>query len=222
MCGRFALATEKHLLELLYDLEKRADFNLLPRYNIAPGQNALILRQASGGQEKELALLKWGLVPFWAQDPARFKKLINARAETLASKPSFKEAYKKRRALVPVSGFYEWKEERGAKQPYYITRRNQELFSVAALWEKWQQEEERLETFTIITTAAKGPVSALHTRMPAIISKENYACWLSAGTEEKVLQSLLQPAPAEDLYYYAVSKKVNSPLNDESALLEPL
>ena len=223
MCGRFALATEKHLLEMLYDFEKRPDLNLLllPRYNIAPGQKAAVLRLNPHNSSRELVMLKWGLVPFWAKEPGAFKPLINARAETVAFKPAFREALKKRRALVPASGFYEWKEEQGAKQPYYITRRDKKLFSVAALWESRRQgEEESLQTFALITTAACSPISALHERMPVIISEENYTLWLDGRADSKVLQNLLEPAPAEDFYYYPVDKKVNSPLNEGSALIE--
>jgi putative SOS response-associated peptidase YedK len=222
MCGRFALATEKNILDMLYDLEIRTGFNLVPRYNIAPSQQVPVVRLSPADGRRELALLKWGLVPFWADDPAIGNKMINARAETAAEKPSFRDAFKKRRALVPASGFYEWKKEEGGKQPYYITSKDNSLFSLAGLWEVWHKGSEPLETFTILTTEPNPLVADLHNRMPVIIPQEAYKKWLNPATDLVALKGLLVPYPESKLQVYPVSRLVNSPANDSPNLTEPL
>lgn len=220
MCGRFALATEKHILEMLYQLEIRPDFDLLPRYNIAPSQKVVACRFAAEGTKRELVTLKWGLIPFWADDPAIGSRMINARSETISSKPSFRDAFKKRRALIPASGFYEWKKEQDGKQPYYICRQDAKPFSLAGLWERWEKGEESLESCTIITTAANTLIAPLHERMPVIISPEHYNHWLDPQSGPVALQELLQPSPPEELIYYPVSRLVNSPANEGPELIE--
>ena len=222
MCGRFALATEKDILDMLYDLESRTGFELPCRYNIAPTQQSVLLRLVPGEEQPQLASLQWGLVPFWADDPAIGNRMINARAETIAAKPSFREAFKKRRALVPASGFFEWKKENGGKQPYYITRKDKRPFSMAGLWESWNKGGDVLETFTIITTTANKLLAGLHDRMPVIIPEEAYQLWLDHSTDKEKISSLLQPSPVEELTLYPVSKAVNSPANDRPELIEPL
>ncbi len=220
MCGRFALATEKHILEMLYQLEIRPDFDLLPRYNIAPSQKVVACRLAPEAPKRELVALKWGLIPFWADDPAIGSRMINARSETVASKPSFRDAFKKRRALVPISGFYEWKKEEGGKQPYYICRRDAKPFSLAALWELWDKGSEPVESCTIITTTANTLIAPLHERMPVIIGSQDYQCWLDPHSEAEALQELLQPYPPKELVSYPVSRLVNSPANEGPELIE--
>ncbi len=222
MCGRFALATEKHILDMLYDLEIRTGFNLAPRYNIAPSQQVSVMRLSPVDGGRELALLKWGLVPFWAEDPAIGSKMINGRAETAAEKPSFRDAFKKRRALVPASGFYEWKKVEGNKQPYYITSKNNKPFSLAGLWETWNKGPEPLETFTILTTEPNTTVSELHDRMPVIIPQEAYNLWFDPSTDPATLKNMLSPYPEGELRFYTVSRLVNSPANDNPGLIEPL
>lgn len=222
MCGRFALATEKNILDMLYDLEIRTNFNLKPRYNIAPSQQVPVLRLSPNDGKRELIELKWGLVPFWADDPSIGSKMINARAETLAEKPSFRDAFRKRRLLVPVSGFYEWKKKEGAKQPYYITRKDNRLFSLAGLWELWDKGDTPLESFTILTTEPNSLISKLHNRMPVIIPKEAYQDWLNPASEAELLQKLLVPYPPEDLTFHPVSRLVNSPASDNPELIKPV
>ncbi len=219
MCGRFALATEKKILEMLYDLELRVEFK--PRYNIAPSQEILALRQSPGNGPRELVYLKWGFVPFWSDDPAIGNRMINARAETAPEKPSFRSAFKKRRLLIPVSGFYEWKQEKGGKQPYYICQKEGQPFSLAGLWERWDRGEQVLETCTILTTEPNELVEPLHSRMPVIISKNNYGGGLEQATEQSSLVELLKPYPPEDFIAYPVSRKVNSPGNDAPELIKP-
>ncbi len=221
MCGRFALATDKNVLEMLYDIEIRGE--LTPRYNIAPSQEVLALRLSRTGGEKEPVYLKWGLVPFWSDDPDTGNRMINARSETAPEKPSFRSAFKKRRLLIPATGFYEWKkEEGGAKQPYYICRKDGHPFSLAGLWERWDKGDHPLETFTILTTEASDPVASLHNRMPVIIPRQAYDSWLDPGTEQADLLELLKPCPAKELTAYPVSRQVNNPANDLEELLNPI
>jgi len=220
MCGRFALATEKKVLEMLYDLELRGE--LTPRYNIAPSQEILGLRLSSETGKKEPAYFKWGLVPFWADDPAIGNRLINARAETAPQKPSFRTAFKKRRLLIPATGFFEWKKQEGAKQPFYICRNDGQPFSLAGLWERWEKGEDILETCTILTTEPNDLVAELHNRMPVIIPRDDYGRWLDPAAEQADLVELLGPYPPEELTAYPVSTRVNSPGQDRPELLEPL
>jgi putative SOS response-associated peptidase YedK len=223
MCGRFALVTEKEILEMLFELDYSFDFDLKPRYNIAPTQQAPVVRLAAAGDKRELSLLKWGLVPFWSKDPTIGNRLINARSETAREKPAFRDAFKKRRLLIPASGFYEWKNEERGKQPYFITAKNRELLSLAGLWERWDQgPEQPLETFTILTTEPNPLVAELHNRMPVIIPPQSFAAWLDPLTGEDHLQQLLKPYPEEDLTYYPVSRLVNKTSNDRPELIEPL
>lgn len=222
MCGRFALATDKKILAMLYGLDLRADFELRPRYNIAPSQKVLTLRLSPENGEKELTELKWGFVPFWADDPAIGNRMINARAETAAEKPSFRNALKKRRLLVPASGFYEWKSEDGNKQPFFIYRRDEKPFSFAGLWERWDKGSDPLESFTILTTEPNSLLSDLHNRMPVIIRAEDYSAWLNPDAEPNFLQQMMVPFPSEELTFHPVSKKVNKPSNDHPEIIQDI
>lgn len=222
MCGRFALATDIKILAMLYDLDLRPDFEFHPRYNIAPTQQVLTLRLSPEDMQLELVRLKWGLVPFWSEDPAIGSRMINARAETVAEKPSFRNAFKKRRLLIPASGFYEWKKEDGKKQPYYIYRRDEKPFSFAGLWEKWDKGPNPIESFTILTTEPNSLLSDLHNRMPVIVHPGDYKAWLDPKTEPGSLQKILAPYPAEELAYHPVSQMVNKPANDHPQLIDAL
>ncbi len=219
MCGRFALATDKEVLEMLFDLEIRAD--LPPRFNIAPSQEILAVRLSPEHGKKEAAFFKWGLVPFFADDETIGSRMINARAETVPQKPSFRNAFKKRRLLIPATGFYEWKKENGSKQPYYICRKDGKPFSLAGLWERWEKGKEPLESCTIITTEPNELIAPLHNRMPVIIPNSAYEDWLKEDPG-KDLSRLLTPSPAEELTAYPVSRLVNNPSQDRKELLEPI
>jgi len=222
MCGRFALVTEKHILQMLFELDYSSEFELKPRYNVAPTQQVLVVRLSPIEGKSEPVFLKWGLVPFWARDEAISNRLINARAETVREKPAFRHAYKKRRLLIPASGFFEWKSETGGKQPYFIAAKNRELISLAGLWERWDKRPEQpLETFTILTTEANPLVAELHNRMPVIISPQSFDAWLNPLTGEDHLQQLLKPYPEDLLTFYPVSRLVNKPSNDMPELIEP-
>ncbi len=222
MCGRFALATEKHLLKMLFELDLRPDFEFRPRFNIAPSQKVPVVRLDAKKDKRELAELKWGLVPFWAKDASVGNRLINARAETVAEKPAFREAYQKRRLLVPASGFFEWKKTGKGKVPYYISAGENRLLALAGLWERWDKEGEPLETFTILTTTPNALLADLHDRMPVILSPADYDRWLKPDTALERLQPLLQPYPQENLIVTAVSRLVNNPANEGPELLQPL
>lgn len=223
MCGRFALVTEKNILEMLFELDSRIDIDFNPRYNIAPTQQAPVVRLSAPVGKREVVLLKWGLVPFWAKDQAIGNRLINARAETAREKPAFRDAYKKRRLLVPASGFYEWKNEADGKQPYFINAKNGDLISFGGLWESWQQGSgQPLETFTILTTEPNPLIAKLHNRMPVIIPPQSFGVWLDPLTAEDHLQQLMKPYPGDQLTYYPVSRLVNKPSNDLPELIKPL
>lgn len=222
MCGRFTNSAG------LKDIEREFKINLSeskpkPRYNIAPSQEiGAVLNQDN---KTILTNLKWGLVPSWAKDPDIGNRMINARGETLAEKPSFREAFKKRRCIIPATGFYEWKKGAGGKQPYYFFLPDKSIFGFAGLYEEWTDKEngEFLETCTIITTEANDVLKPVHDRMPVILSHENYDLWL----DEKIndtdqLQKLIAPYPAKEMSSYPVSKSVNIPDVDSAELIKSI
>jgi len=227
MCGRF---THRLTWQQLYDLyrltaprpdPRQREPDLKPRYNVAPTQMVPIVRLDPAGQ-REIAMLRWGLIPFWAKDDKIGYKTINARAETVATAPSFRAAFKKRRCLVPANGFYEWKKvEDGSKQPYLIGVRDGSPFSFAGLWERWDKGEAPVETFTIITGEPNSLVADLHNRMPVILDPDDYDAWLMAA-DTAIPQALLQPFPAQLMQAYPVSKRVNSPKNDTPDMIARL
>jgi putative SOS response-associated peptidase YedK len=192
------------------------------RYNIAPTQPVAVVRATSAG--RELAWLRWGLIPSWATDPAIGNKLINARAETVSEKPSFRSAFKQRRCLIPASGFYEWqKVSAGRKQPHFIRPRDGGLFSFAGLWERWNDPQgEMIETFTILTTGANDVMRPLHERMPVIIDPAADALWLDPGTEAVTLHSLLMPYPGERMEAFPINPWVSDPKHEGPRCLEPV
>ena len=176
---------------------------------------------ARPGKGPELALLKWGLIPSWAKDSGIGVKLINARAESLAVKPAFRSAYRRRRCLIPANAFFEWKPIAGRKQPYCVCMADQAPFAMAGLWEHWVDPSgEALDTCTIITTDANSLVGKLHDRMPAILAPGDYAAWLHAGNAP--VQELLKPFPPESMLAYPVTLRVNNVKNDDAACLAPL
>lgn len=213
MCGRYSQYSPIEKLRDAFGVAER--FNFPPCYNVAPTQYAPVVRYSKAKGRNELTLMRWGLVPFWAKDIEIGNKLINARAETLTEKPSFRGALKYRRCIIPADGFYEWQKQEGGKQPLNIRRRDHAPMGFAGLWEEWG--EDRLHSFTIITTAANEDVKALHDRMPVILDSSDYAGWLEGGDT-----ALLKPCPAALLEAYPVSKRVNSPANNDAALLEKI
>lgn len=221
MCGRFTLAASGETLIEAFGLSALPQ--LAPRYNIAPGQSILAVRQAQ--DHSRLAQpLRWGLIPSWAKDPGIAHRLINARAETAAQKPSFRSAFRHRRCLLPADGFYEWLGPAGKKQPYYFHMRNGGPFAIAGLWEQWQARDGAdLQSCTLLTTTANAVVARVHQRMPVILQPRDYTDWLDPRMKDvELLQALLQPFPAEDMGVYPVADVVNRTVNDGRQCIEPL
>lgn len=225
MCGRFSLSDISQLrtrfgLKLNQEFPTDDDFAtvLIPRYNIAPTQ---IIPAIINRGSNELAMFRWGLIPAWAKDAAIGPKMINARAETIAEKPSFRTALQRRRCLIPADGFYEWQKVGRTKQPYRIILKGCELFGFAGLWDTWNAPTgELINSCTIITTTPNELMEPLHNRMPVIMPRELEQIWLDQGiTDQEMLKDLLKPYPAELMKAYEVSTLVNSPHNDRPECL---
>lgn len=216
MCGRYSFAVEDELIKERFGVSVRSAI-YKARYNCAPSQELAII---SNQNPDELMFFRWGLIPFWAKDPAIGNKLINSKAETIAEKPSFKNAFRKRRCLVPADGFYEWKKA-GSKTPYRIVLKNGDPFAMAGIWEKWVGAGgEIINSFSIITTVPNKLMAPIHNRMPVILLPEHEKMWLD-DTNETDLQKLLKPYPAELMTAFPVSTLVNSPKNDTKEVLIP-
>lgn len=222
MCGRFTLtASGQVLMEELGLISIPEDYR--PRYNVAPGQ--LILAARDGDAGRKGAMLKWGLVPSWAKDPSIGYKMINARSETVAEKPSFRRAFDQRRCIIPADGFYEWRKDGKQKIPMRFRLRDGRPFAFAGLWEAWRPpdgEGETLFTCTILTTAANELVQPVHDRMPVILAQESLDLWLDRDVPGEGVVSLLRPYPAREMEAYEVSPRVNSVANEDPELIEPL
>ena len=225
MCGRFTQRLSWRELHKLLDLVG-TPLNLRPRYNVAPSQDVAVARAAE--ERRTLAMLRWGLIPAWAKDPAIGHRLINARSETVAEKPSFRSAFRHRRCLIPADGFYEWRREGKTRQPWLFGLRDGAPFVFAGLWERWtvpagaaltgslaeRSPGDAIETCTILTAAANGTVAAVHGRMPVILPRDAYGPWL-AGEDVP-----LAPYPADDMTAHPVSTLVNRPANDDPRCVE--
>jgi putative SOS response-associated peptidase YedK len=220
MCGRYSLTTPAEALVGLFDAGPLDDFQ--PRYNIAPTQTVPVVRVDVDGA-REWAWLRWGLVPSWSKDPSIGSRMINARAETASEKPSFRAAMRRRRCLVPADGFYEWRKTGAQSQPYRIELAVGGALAFAGLWEHWRGDNEQdIESFTILTTAANGDLSAIHHRMPVILPPEHYESWLMiTAADPELLRPMLAPYAAGHLIARPVSRHVNNPRNDDPACLEP-
>ena len=222
MCGRYTLKADGRSIAKLLDLP--GDFELEPRYNIAPTQQIPVVLKDGVEESRRLEMMHWGLVPSWAKDPSIGSRMINARSETIAEKPSFRGPFRKRRALIPADGYYEWqKQNSGPKQPYYFTVECAEPFAFAGIWESWRGSGgETVQSCAIITTAPNDLAAEVHDRMPVILPEEGYERWLDpdAGTEE--LLSLLGSYPAAKMDARPVSLYVNRPTNDDERCLEEI
>lgn len=217
MCGRYAFFSPAEAVRQYFAVD--CELDLPPRYNIAPTQAVPVIRQRDGS--KELVLLHWGLVPFWAKEKSIGNRMINARAETVAEKPSFRNALKSRRCLVLANGFYEWQKTGAAKQPHYICMRDQRPMAFAGLWESWDKGDEPLESCTIITTTANELVAPIHHRMPVILNTDRQTDWLSGELlDADRLRAALLPAPAGEMLAWPVDRMVNSPANQGPELIE--
>ena len=220
MCGRFSLHANPEVIALSFKVGLVPDWK--PRYNITPSSKIIIVRE--GVEAGRVATLcKWGLIPGWAKDPAIGNKLANARGETVDEKPSFRNAFKRSRCLIPASGFYEWKTVAGRKQPYYMQPLGAPLFAIAGITERWQGPEGVVETCAIITTGPNGVMSNIHDRMPVILSAEDHDAWLDPRNQSvAALKQLIKPCADSTMSAYAVSTRVNVPKNDDAGLIEPL
>ncbi|MCP4426380.1 MAG: SOS response-associated peptidase [Chloroflexi bacterium] len=228
MCGRFALLAPSESGESLGEsLAEQFLLNsipdLAPRYNIAPSQPVTAVRLHPHTNKRELTLFRWGLIPSWAKDTKFSARLINARAETVAEKPSFRTAFKRRRCLIPASGFYEWQKANGDKQPTYIHAQDGRLLALAGLWEIWQSPDGSvIESCAILTTKPNELMAPIHNRMPVIIEPADYSMWLDPGSRPEDGLHLLRSYPAAKMTAYPVSPHVNSPRNDDPQCIAPL
>jgi len=217
MCGRYALHAHPDVIVLQFGLP--AAPQMKPRFNIAPTQEAPVVRVDPGHPEhkRELAQLRWGLIPSWSKDPSIGARMINARAETVAAKPAFRNAFRRRRCLVPADGYYEWKVEGGRKQPYFLQPASGEPFAMAGLWEQWRLPEGRLiETYAIVTTEAAGTARQIYDRMPVILAQPDYEAWLSSADPGE----LLRPRAGVAFSVRRVSSRVNNPRFDDPQCLD--
>lgn len=218
MCGRYELHTHPAAIALAFGLLEPPA--LAPRYNIAPTQPVPIVRRRADGT-RECVDMRWGLVPRWAKDPAIGVKMINARAETIAEKPSFRTAFNHHRCLIPADGFYEWKATPAGKQPVHVGRKDGAPFGFAGLFERWLGADGSvLDTCTILTTTANELLRPIHARMPVIVAPENYARWLDAANPDVI--DLFAPFPSDAMTWHPVSTRVNAVRNDDASLIAPV
>jgi putative SOS response-associated peptidase YedK len=224
MCGRFTQKAPWEKVKQEFKVDSARHSLIKPRYNIAPAQTIDVVLET--GKERIISQLKWGLIPSWAKDADIGNRMINARAETVQEKPSFRDAFKKRRCIIPATGFYEWqKKGSGAKQPFYFYLKDKDVFGFAGLFEEWTDQEtgELLETCTIITTEANEVLKPVHDRMPVILKPEDYDEWLDPQENKaEKLRRLLAPYPANEMSSHPVSRSVNIPDADSAELIEPI
>lgn len=223
MCGRFALKAPPADIMIHFGVDSVPE--AAPRYNIAPTQPILIVRQhwQQPGAGREAVHVRWGLLPSWAKDASMAAKLANARCETVAEKPAFRSAFRRMRCLIPTDGFYEWEATAAGKQPWFIRLKSKELLAFAGLWEHWQAPDGTpLETATIITTDANALVRPVHDRMPVILQPADYAAWLGAQTKVEDLKALLKPLPEDLMERYRVNKRMSNASNEGEDCIEPV
>jgi putative SOS response-associated peptidase YedK len=221
MCGRYAFFSPHEAVARLFGVVNAAPIE--PRYNIAPTQFVPVVRCDDAGVRR-LAMLYWGLIPFWAKEKSIGARMINARSETVAEKPAFRAAYRKRRCLILADGYYEWRALAGGKQPYLLRATDHETFAMAGIWESWLEKEggDTLESCSILTTAATGAAATVHDRMPVILERETYASWLDTKAPMATIDSLAGATVAVDLEVRPVSKRVNNARNEGPELLDPV
>ncbi len=222
MCGRFTLIAPGQAVAELFQLTDIP--NLAPRYNIAPTQPVAAVRISEKSGDRELTHFNWGLIPRWAKDPKIGSRMINARSETAAEKPSFRTAFKYRRCLVPADGFYEWQKLNGQKQPVRIQMKDGSPFAIAGLWERWASADgSEIESCTLLTTEPNELLQDIHNRMPVIVAPRDFDLWLDPGAQHPgEVQHLLRSYPAGEMSYYPVSTHVNNPRNEDPMCIEPL
>jgi len=219
MCGRYRLARKKEILAETFDVDIDNDVEWKPRYNVAPGQDVPVLRQDVAQPLRSLSLLRWGLIPPWSRDAKTGYKMINARAETVANTPAFRDPFRSRRCLILADAFYEWAKEGKQKCPFCFSMADDSIFAFAGIWDRWRNPDEVwIETCSIITTLANTLLSGIHDRMPVIMKREHYDLWLDPGFKKTDdLLDLLKPFPAAAMRHHRVSTHVNSAKNDDPA-----
>jgi len=221
MCGRFTLTADPNELRQTFPWLNIPD-DLPPRYNVAPSQPVAVVPNDGRNQ---LDFFVWGLIPSWAKDPSIGNRMINARAETLQEKPTFRAPFRHRRCLIPANGFYEWKQDPGRKGkiPTYIKLKSEKPFAFAGLWDRWLSPDgSEVLSCTIITTTPNQMMQEIHNRMPVILPEESYQLWLDPGNPDvSHLQALLKPYPGEEMIAYPVSPLVNNPANDDPTCIQP-
>lgn len=218
MCGRFARKSDPKRLAKEFGVAEAPQAET--SYNVAPAQEILAVRESPDG--REMTFFEWGLVPHWAKDASVRVRLINARSETVAEKPSFREAFKKRRCIIPADGFYEWRREGGRKQPYFFRMRDERPFGFAGLWDRWEVEGgESINSCTILTTEANEVLRPMHDRMPVILHPEDYGLWLEADARKlDLVKEMLRPYPAGEMIGHPVGSAINNPRNQGAELIE--
>lgn len=221
MCGRYSLSAPGDVIAEIFALAHVPD--LRPRWNIAPTQDAAVVRAGDDGARR-LDLLRWGLVPFWAKEASIGNRMINARSETAHEKASFKHPLRRRRCLVPADGFYEWRKTTDGKVPTRIQRRDGRPLALAGLWERWSRGPgEPLETFTILTTSPNALLAPVHDRMPVVLAPEDWQLWLDPTQQDVArLAPLMVACSDAELETFAVSRRVNSPANDDAECAAPV
>lgn len=223
MCGRFTLFTDYEQILERFDVDVAFDEeNYFPNFNVAPSQSVISI--INDGSSNRLGTLRWGLLPSWAESEKIGYKLINARSETVDSKPSYRHAFLKKRCIIPMDSFYEWKVQTDGKVPMRIKMKSDEVFGAAGLWESWKHPNgQTIHSCTILTTEANSLVHEIHDRMPVILTRENEKEWLNPALQDKeILKSMLLPFDATLMEAYAVSSEVNSPKNNHIGLLNSL
>jgi len=223
VCGRYRLSKRKQIIEEYFDAADWQD-DWSPRYNIAPTQPIPVIRQHPKEPTRQLSLMKWGLVPHWSKDASSAASTINARSETAAEKPAFRDPLKYRRCLIPVDGFYEWKRNEASKQPYCFEVNEGELFAFAGLWDGWKDAEGQwVKSCSILTTTPNAVTSAVHDRMPAILRKDDYEVWLDPGMQNvAAISELLKPYDAQSMRCYPVGTRINYVANDDEECSRPV
>lgn len=222
MCGRFSLGTPATTLAAQFELFEVPAW--APRYNIAPTQQAPTVLRAPSHPDRQFRPYRWGLIPSWAKDPGIGSQMINARAETVATKPAFRRAFRERRCLILADGFYEWQARGRHKQPLFVRLANGRPFAFAGLWERWGGPDgTALDSCAIVTTTANDLLRPLHDRMPVILAPKDYDLWLDPSLQDvECLLPLLRPYPAEEMTAYPVSTRVNNPAHDAPDCIDPL
>jgi len=222
MCGRYRLSRRKQIVEEYFD-SVPGDEEWSPRYNIAPTQFVPVIRQNPREPLRELSLLRWGLIPSWATDRSVGARMINARSETAATRPAFRDALKSRRCLLPADGFYEWQRAGRVKQPYCFELNDGALFAFAGVWDRWKDDGGRMiETCSILTTTPNAVTSAIHDRMPVILDPDGYDLWLDPGMRDlSVVSEMLKPYDARGMRCYPISTRINQVGNDDEECSRP-